>query len=130
MDSRPGEPVEQGLTEDEVFCIGRRTLFMLQQATEKLAKAFLIAYVVRTRLRPRDIGHASHRMVIELLGGFLKEKGRIVSLLNELVNMIEEGFNKLGEAYPDKKREIDAFKDTLISNVFRPLLDDFSRILR
>jgi hypothetical protein len=102
---------------------------MLQQATEKLAKAFLIAYVVRTRLRPRDIGHASHRKVIELLGRFLKEKDRIVSLLNELVNIIKEGFNKLGEAYPDKKHEIDAFKDTLISNVFRPLLDDFSRIL-
>jgi arginase family enzyme len=28
-----GEPVEQGLTEDELFCIGRRILFMLQQAT-------------------------------------------------------------------------------------------------
>ena len=129
VDSRPGEPVEQGLTEDELFCIGRRALFMLQQATEKLAKAFLIACVVGTRLRPRDIGHASHRMVIELLGRFLKEKDRIVSLLNELVNIIKEGFNKLGEAYPDKKREIDAFKDTFISNVFRPLLDDFSRIL-
>jgi hypothetical protein len=43
--------------------------------------------------------------------------------------MIEEGFNKLGEAYPAKKREVIAFKDTLINNVFRPLLDDFSRIL-
>jgi hypothetical protein len=129
VDSRPGGLVEQGLTEDELFCIGRRALFMLQQATEKLAKAFLIAYAAGTRLRPRDIGHASHRMVTKLLGDSLKEKGKIVSPLNELINMIEEGFNKLGEAYPAKKHEIIAFKDTLISNVFRPLLDDFSRIL-
>jgi hypothetical protein len=124
-----GEPVEQGLTEDELFCIGRRILFMLQQATEKLAKTFLIAYVVGTRLHPRDIGHATHRKVIELLGDSLREKDRIISLLNELINMIEKGFNKLGEAYPAKKHEIDAFKDTLINNLFRSLLDDFSRIL-
>jgi CHASE3 domain sensor protein len=129
VDSRPGDPVEQGLTEDELFCIGRRILFMLQQATEKLAKAFLIAYVAGTRLRPRDIGHATHRKVIKLLRDFLREKDRIISLLDELINMIEEGFNKLGKAYPAKKHEIDAFKDTLINNVFRPLLDDFSRIL-
>jgi hypothetical protein len=36
--------IERGLTEDEIFCVGRRTLFLLQQATEKLAKAFILAY--------------------------------------------------------------------------------------
>jgi hypothetical protein len=36
--------VERGLTEDEIFCVGRRALFLLQQATEKLAKAFILAY--------------------------------------------------------------------------------------
>jgi len=123
------ESMRHSEVDDEVFCIGRRTLFMLQQATEKLAKAFLMAYVAGPRLRPREIGHASHRKIMEYLGDFLKEKDRIVSLLGELINMVEEGFNKLGEACPAKKHEIDAFKDTLISNVFRPLLDDFSRIL-
>jgi hypothetical protein len=129
MKPRLEESMKHNKVGDEVFCIGRRTLFHLQQATEKLAKAFLIAYVAGSRLSPRDIGHATHREVIELLGDSIREKGRIVSLLNELINTIEEGFNKLGEAYPDRKREIVAFKDTLISNVFRPLLDDFSRIL-
>lgn len=36
--------IERGLTEDEIFCVGRRTLFLLQQATEKLAKTFIPAY--------------------------------------------------------------------------------------
>jgi hypothetical protein len=31
-------------TNDEVFYIGRRVLYMLQQASEKIAKAFLLAY--------------------------------------------------------------------------------------
>ena len=129
MKPRLEESMKHNKVDDEIFCIGRRTLFMLQQATEKLAKAFLIAYVAGSRLSPRDIGHATHRKIIELLGDSIREKDRIISLLNELINTIEEGFNKLGEAYPDRKHEIVAFKDTLINNVFRPLLDDFSRIL-
>jgi hypothetical protein len=44
MNSGSSKCVERGLTEDEIFCVGRRALFLLQQATEKLAKAFILAY--------------------------------------------------------------------------------------
>jgi hypothetical protein len=39
-----GGPVEQGLAEDELFCIGRRALFMLQQAAEEPAKGFILVW--------------------------------------------------------------------------------------
>jgi hypothetical protein len=39
-----GDPVEQGLAVDELFCIGRRALFMLQQVAEEPAGAFILVY--------------------------------------------------------------------------------------
>jgi len=39
-----GDPVEQGLAVDELFCVGRRALFMLQQAAEEPAGVFILVY--------------------------------------------------------------------------------------
>jgi len=96
VDSRPGE-----LTEDELFCIGRRILFMLQQATEKLAKAFILAYpkpllenmrkIVKRysgvdlpvlkfskelleesdELEPESMGHKPHEAIVNILRKYL-----------------------------------------------------------
>jgi len=44
MNPGSSEYVERSFMVDEIFCVGRRTLFLLQQATEKLAKAFILAY--------------------------------------------------------------------------------------
>lgn len=86
---------------DEVFYTGRRVLYLLQQASEKAAKAHLITYFrmwleqiepvinkdsrlrkilvrLNNRLEPRQIGHASHRAIFDLFCGlyelFYKEK--------------------------------------------------------
>jgi hypothetical protein len=85
---------------DEVFYIGRRVLYMLQQASEKVAKAFLLAYFrswiepvssivdkieneyptishiqdklkkLSYNLNPKEIGHTPHKVFLNIFCDF------------------------------------------------------------
>jgi HEPN domain-containing protein len=101
MKPRLEESMKHNKVDDEVFCVGRRTLFMLQQATEKLAKAFILAYpkpllenmrkIVKRcsgvdlpvlkfskelleesdELEPESMGHKPHEAIVKLLRKYL-----------------------------------------------------------
>ena len=67
------ESVRRGGADDEVFYLGRRTLFHLQQATEKLIKAYALVYIapmeesleklgirLKTHIDAKKMGHEPH----------------------------------------------------------------------
>lgn len=90
---------EQSLTEDEIFCVGRRTLFLLQQATEKLAKAFISAY-------PRPLLEYMGRIVKKYSGidlPKLKFARELLGISGEEEGDIQE--KEKGHKYKQKKTE-------------------------
>jgi ElaB/YqjD/DUF883 family membrane-anchored ribosome-binding protein len=90
---------EQSLTEDEIFCVGRRTLFLLQQATEKLAKVFISAY-------PKPLLENMGRIVKKYSGidlPKLKFARELLGISGEEEGDIQE--KEKGHEYKQKKTE-------------------------
>jgi hypothetical protein len=121
---KPGleESVRRGEADEEVFYMGRRILFLLQQATEKLAKAFILAYpkpllenmrkIVKMysrvdlpvpkfieeileesdELEPESMRHKPHEAVVKLL----RKYRNILTTYREPIII---SFNKLSEVF-------------------------------
>jgi hypothetical protein len=116
---------------DEVFYTGRRVLYLLQQASEKAAKAYLSMYFkiwlkiiepainedprlqeilkrrkISVSLEPKQIGHKPHRAILNLLCGlyelFYKNKSSIL----RYVKSVSKGLLPYFRAYVRDENEV------------------------
>lgn len=99
MNPRPWKYAEQSLTEDEIFCIGRRTLFHLQQATEKLAKAFILAY-------PEPLLE-NMRRIVKKYSGIVLPKLKFVRELLEISGEEEGDIQEKEKGHEYKQKKLD-----------------------
>jgi len=131
MKPRLEESMKHNKVGDEVFCIGRRTLFMLQQATEKLAKAFILAYpkpllenmrkIVKwysgvdlpvlkfskelleesDELEPESMGHKPHEAIVKLLRKYLDNLTTYREPIINSYNQLSKVFEKFFNTLSD-----------------------------
>jgi hypothetical protein len=139
---RVEESVRRGEADDVVFCRGRRILFLLQQATEKLIKAYALVYIapmeerlkkhgirLKTQIDAKKMGHAPHDKLVRLLEEIVENRGSIMAIISGSAGVFERAFNELSKLFPDERGRIEAFKEAFMNTAYRPLVDDFSRTL-
>jgi len=136
------ESVRRGEADDEVFYLGRRTLYFLQQAAEKLIKAYALVYFapmeeslkkhgirLKTQIDAKKMGHDPHDKLVRLREEIVENRGSVMAIISGSAGVFERAFNELSKLLPDERGRIEAFKEAFMNTAYRPLVDDLSRTL-